>query len=84
MVAALVSIFTVVAFGALSDRYRQVKVYRYAALFQAIIALPGFYLLTLGASFLAMTHNAWWTIALYSGGSPSGEDHHGPPLPGTA
>lgn len=126
VVAALVSIFTVVAFGALSDRFGRVRVYRYAALFQAIIALPGFYLLTLGnvwlvilvmalgigvgvqgmlgpqcsllpelfgnshrytgvalareisavfaggiapllgATFLAMTDNAWWTIALYS------------------
>lgn len=54
VVAAVVSIFTVVAFGALSDRLGRVKVYRYAALFQAIIALPGFYLITLGNPWLVI------------------------------
>ena len=54
VVAAVVLIFTVVAFGALSDRLGRVKVYRYAALFQAIIALPGFYLITLGNPWLVI------------------------------
>ncbi|GAP54709.1 major facilitator protein [Arthrobacter sp. Hiyo6] len=38
----------VVTFGALSDRFGRVPVYRYGALFQAAIALPAFYLVTLG------------------------------------
>ncbi len=38
----------VVTFGALSDRFGRVPVYRYGALFQAVIALPAFYLVTLG------------------------------------
>ncbi len=126
VVAALVSIFTVVGFGKLSDSWGRVRVYRYGALFLAIFALPAFYLLTLGqvwlvllvmalgvgigvqgmlgpqcallpelfgnshrytgvamarelsaviaggiapmlgAIFLALTNNAWWTIGLYS------------------
>ena len=126
VVAAIVSAFMVVTFGSLSDRYGRVRVYRYGALFQAIIALPAFYLLTLGqgwlvilvmavgigigvqsmlgpqcamlpelfgnshrytgvamarelsavvaggiapllgATFLALTHNAWWVVGVYS------------------
>lgn len=54
VVAALVSIFTVVGFGQLSDRFGRVPVYRWAALFQAIIALPAFYLLTLGNNLLVI------------------------------
>lgn len=48
VIAALISIFTVVFFGRLSDKYGRVIIYRYAALFLAVIALPAFYLLTLG------------------------------------
>ncbi len=126
VIAAMVSAVMVVVFGALSDRFGRVKVYRFGALFQAIIAMPAFYLLTLGhgwlvllvmaigigigvqamlgpqcamlpelfgnshrytgvamareisaviaggiapllgATFLAMTNNAWWVIGLYS------------------
>lgn len=54
VVAALVSIFTVVLFGHLSDKYGRVAVYRYGALFQAIIAFPAFYLLTLGQLWLVI------------------------------
>jgi len=54
LVAAVVSAFMVVTFGALSDRYGRVRVYRYGALFQAIIALPAFYLLTLGEGWLVL------------------------------
>ncbi|WP_040159559.1 MFS transporter [Nigerium massiliense] len=126
VVAAALSMVTVVSFGALSDRFGRVRVYRFGALFSAIVAMPAFYLLTLGnpwlvilvmavgigigvqgmlgpqcsmlpelfgnshrytgvamareisavlagglapmlgAAFLAMTGNAWWTIGLYS------------------
>ena len=38
----------VVAFGALSDRFGRVRVYRFGALFQVITAVPAFYLVTLG------------------------------------
>lgn len=126
VIAAVVSAVMVVVFGSLSDRFGRVRVYRYGALFQAIIAMPAFYLLTLGhgwlvllvmaigigigvqsmlgpqcsmlpelfgnahrytgvamareisavlaggiapllgATFLALTNNAWWVIGLYS------------------
>lgn len=52
LVAAGVAAVAVVAFGALSDRVGRVKVYRYGALFQAIIAFPAFYLVTLGQTWL--------------------------------
>lgn len=42
VVAALISMFTVVMFGALSDKIGRVKVYRFGAIFQAIIAFPAF------------------------------------------
>ncbi len=48
LIAAGFSAVLVVAFGALSDRFGRVPVYRYGALFQAVIALPAFYLVTLG------------------------------------
>ncbi|HSU47081.1 MAG TPA: MFS transporter [Arthrobacter sp.] len=48
LIAAGFSAVLVVVFGALSDRYGRVPVYRYGALFQAVIALPAFYLVTLG------------------------------------
>lgn len=54
MLAAFVSIFTVVLFGHLSDRYGRVTVYRFGALFQALIAFPAFYLLTLGEIWLVL------------------------------
>ncbi|MDQ4502286.1 MFS transporter [Sinomonas sp. ASV322] len=52
LVAAGVAAVAVVTFGALSDRFGRVKVYRYGALFQAIIAIPAFYLVTLGQPWL--------------------------------
>ena len=42
LIAAGFAAVMVVAFGALSDRVGRVPVYRYGALFQAVIALPGF------------------------------------------
>ncbi|WP_051389175.1 MFS transporter [Arthrobacter sp. 35W] len=48
LIAAGFSAIMVVVFGALSDRVGRVKVYRYGALFQALFALPAFYLVTLG------------------------------------
>ncbi len=54
VVAALVSIFTVVLFGALSDRVGRVPVYRWGALFTALFAFPAFYLLTLGQVWLVL------------------------------
>ena len=48
LIAAGFAAVMVVTFGALSDRYGRVPVYRYGALFQAIIAVPAFYLVTLG------------------------------------
>ncbi|MFJ4266809.1 MFS transporter [Paenarthrobacter nicotinovorans] len=48
LIAAGFAAVLVVTFGALSDRYGRVPVYRYGALFQAIIAVPAFYLVTLG------------------------------------
>ncbi|MFK0038673.1 MULTISPECIES: MFS transporter [Paenarthrobacter] len=48
LIAAGFSAILVVTFGALSDRFGRVPVYRYGALFQAIIAVPAFYLVTLG------------------------------------
>ncbi|ASN20652.1 MFS transporter [Arthrobacter sp. YN] len=48
LVAAGFAAVLVVTFGALSDRFGRVPVYRYGALFQAIIAVPAFYLVTLG------------------------------------
>ena len=54
VVAALVAIFTVVAFGALSDKVGRVPVYRWGAFFTAAFAFPGFYLLTLGQVWLVL------------------------------
>lgn len=48
LIAAGFAAVMVVTFGALSDRYGRVPVYRYGALFQALIAFPAFYLVTLG------------------------------------
>jgi len=48
LIAAGFAAVMVVTFGALSDRFGRVRVYRYGALFQAVIALPAFYLVTLG------------------------------------
>ncbi|GAA3280810.1 MFS transporter [Paenarthrobacter aurescens] len=48
LIAAGFAAVLVVTFGALSDRFGRVPVYRYGALFQAIIAVPAFYLVTLG------------------------------------
>ncbi|BCW59202.1 MFS transporter [Arthrobacter sp. StoSoilB20] len=48
LIAAGFAAVLVVTFGALSDKYGRVQVYRYGALFQAIIAVPAFYLVTLG------------------------------------
>ncbi|MFJ6454612.1 MFS transporter [Paenarthrobacter sp. NPDC091669] len=48
LIAAGFAAALVVTFGALSDRFGRVPVYRYGALFQAIIAVPAFYLVTLG------------------------------------
>lgn len=48
LIAAGFAAVMVVTFGALSDRFGRVLVYRYGALFQAVIALPAFYLVTLG------------------------------------
>ena len=48
LIAAGFAAVMVVTFGALSDRFGRVPVYRYGALFQAIIAVPAFYLVTLG------------------------------------
>lgn len=52
MIGAALACFTVVFFGAVSDRAGRVIVYRYGALFQAVIALPAFYLITLGQVWL--------------------------------
>ncbi len=54
VVAACVSIFTVVLFGWLSDRFGRVPVYRWGALFTALFAFPGFFLLTLGYVWLVL------------------------------
>ncbi len=48
LIAAGFAAVMVVGFGALSDRIGRVKVYRYGALFQAVFAIPAFYLVTLG------------------------------------
>ena len=48
LIAAGFAAVMVITFGALSDRFGRVPVYRYGALFQAVIALPAFYLVTLG------------------------------------
>ncbi|MBT2513882.1 MHS family MFS transporter [Arthrobacter sp. ISL-30] len=48
LIAAGFAAVMVITFGALSDRFGRVLVYRYGALFQAAIALPAFYLVTLG------------------------------------
>ena len=54
VVAAGVSIITVVLFGYLSDKVGRVPVYRYGALFTAAFAFPGFWLLTLGQVWLVL------------------------------
>jgi MHS family metabolite:H+ symporter-like MFS transporter len=54
LVAAGVAAVGVVFFGWLSDRVGRVVVYRHGALFQAVIAFPAFYLLTLGQPWLVM------------------------------
>ncbi len=54
VVAAAISIVTVVLFGALSDRVGRVPVYRWGALFTAVFAFPGFWLLTLGQTWLVL------------------------------
>lgn len=54
VVAAFVAIFTVVLFGALSDKVGRVPVYRWGALFTAVFAFPGFWLLTLGQVWLVL------------------------------
>ena len=51
-IAAAFAAVMVVVFGRLSDRIGRVAVYRYGALFQALIALPAFYLMTLGEVWL--------------------------------
>ncbi|MBT8160240.1 MULTISPECIES: MFS transporter [Arthrobacter] len=48
LIAAGFAAVMVVAFGALSDRFGRVRVYRFGALFQVITAVPAFYLVTLG------------------------------------
>lgn len=48
VIAALISIFTVVGFGKLSDTWGRVRVYRLGAAFLCLLAFPAFYLLTLG------------------------------------
>jgi len=54
VVAALIAIFTVVGFGALSDKVGRVPVYRWGALFTAAFAFPAFWLLTLGQVWLVL------------------------------
>lgn len=54
LVAAGVAAVGVVFFGWLSDRLGRVVVYRYGSLFQAAIAIPAFYLLTLGQAWLVL------------------------------
>ncbi len=54
VVAALISVFTVVFFGALSDRVGRVQVYRWGAFFSMAFAFPAFWLLTLGQIWLVL------------------------------
>ncbi len=54
VVAAVISVFTVVLFGALSDRFGRVPVYRWGAFFTALFAFPGFWLLTVGQVWLVL------------------------------
>ena len=54
VVAALISIVTVVFFGALSDRVGRVQVYRWGAFFSTVFAFPAFWLLTLGHIWLVL------------------------------
>lgn len=54
VVAAAISVFTVVLFGALSDRWGRVPVYRWGAFFTAVFAFPGFWLLTIGEVWLVL------------------------------
>lgn len=48
VIAAGFAAVMVVTFGALSDRFGRVRVYRFGALFQVITAIPAFYLVSLG------------------------------------
>lgn len=50
--ASLVGIFTVPLFGALSDRFGRVPVYRAAAAFQGLFAVPAFAMLHTGSTVL--------------------------------
>ncbi len=54
VVAALISVFTVVLFGALSDRVGRVQVYRWGAFFSMVFAFPAFWMLTLGHIWLVL------------------------------
>ncbi|WP_051620125.1 MFS transporter [Haematomicrobium sanguinis] len=54
LIAAAFSAVTVVFFGWLSDRVGRVPVYKWGSLFQAVIAIPAFYLMTLGQSWLVI------------------------------
>ncbi|MHA7270082.1 MFS transporter [Arthrobacter sp. HLT1-20] len=48
LIAAGFSAIMVVTFGALSDKVGRVPVYRYGSLFQLLLAVPAFYLVSLG------------------------------------
>ncbi|MDN5667823.1 MAG: MHS family MFS transporter [Renibacterium salmoninarum] len=54
LVAAGAAAVMVVFFGWLSDRVGRVPVYKWGALFQAVVAVPAFYLMTLGQSWLVI------------------------------
>lgn len=50
--AAAISIFTVPLFGALSDRYGRIPIYRAAAGFMVLFTIPSFYLMSRGNTVL--------------------------------
>lgn len=54
LVAAGFAAVMVVFFGWLSDRVGRVPVYKWGALFQAVVAVPAFYLMTLGQAWLVI------------------------------